>query len=63
MAGATGKTIKLRLVRSANNRPSDQQATLEGLGLTRMNRRRELVDTPSVRGMVRKVAHLIKIEE
>jgi large subunit ribosomal protein L30 len=63
MTGATGKTIKVKLVRSANNRPADQQATLEGLGLTRMNRQRELADTPAVRGMVRKVMHLIRIEE
>ena len=40
-----------------------QKETLTGLGLNKMRRTRELEDTPSVRGMIRKVAHLIKVDE
>jgi large subunit ribosomal protein L30 len=42
-------------------RPERQRRTLIGLGLTRIGRRRELEDTPAVRGMIAKVAHLVKI--
>ena len=42
-------------------RPERQRRTLLGLGLTRIGRRRELEDTPAVRGMIAKVAHLVKI--
>jgi large subunit ribosomal protein L30 len=42
-------------------RPERQRRTLLGLGLTRIGRKRELVDTPAVRGMIAKVAHLVKI--
>lgn len=61
-AGAA-KTVKITQIRSANNRPKEQEAILFGLGLTKLHRSRELQDTPSVRGMIRKVQHLIKIEE
>jgi large subunit ribosomal protein L30 len=44
-------------------RPKDQQQTLIGLGLNKMNRRRTLEDTPSVRGMIRKVSHLVRVIE
>ncbi len=44
-------------------RPKSQRDTLIGLGLNKMNRSRELQDTPSIRGMIRKVNHLIKVEE
>ncbi len=40
----------------------DQRATLIGLGLNKINRCRELEDTPAVRGMVRKVSHLVRVE-
>ncbi|MSP80725.1 MAG: 50S ribosomal protein L30 [Rhodospirillales bacterium] len=60
------KTAKSRLrvtqVRSANHRPKDQHATLVGLGLGRLRRVRDLEDTPSVRGMINKVKHLLKVE-
>jgi large subunit ribosomal protein L30 len=46
---------------SATGRPERQRATLIGLGLSRIGRKRELVDTPAVRGMIAKVAHLVKI--
>jgi len=58
-----GKMIRVVQVRSAIRRPEDQTQTLLGLGLTRMGRVRELVDTPSVRGMIEKVKHLITVTE
>jgi large subunit ribosomal protein L30 len=57
------KTIVVKQTGSAARRPQDQQATLIGLGLGRMNRVRELEDTPAVRGMVRKIPHLVTIIE
>ncbi|MDP3936470.1 MAG: 50S ribosomal protein L30 [Alphaproteobacteria bacterium] len=57
------KTLKVTQVRSPIRRPADQQATLVGLGLNKMHRSRELEDTPAVRGMLRKVHHLIRVEE
>jgi large subunit ribosomal protein L30 len=48
---------------SGNGQKPGQQATLVGLGLNKIGRTRELEDTPSVRGMIRKVAHLVKVEE
>lgn len=57
------KTIKVQQIRSAITRPEDQTATLIGLGLNKMNKVRELEDTPSVRGMIRKVSHLVKVIE
>jgi large subunit ribosomal protein L30 len=53
--------VRVRLVKSGINRPEDQKATLAGLGLTRMQRVRELEDTPSVRGMINKVKHLVEV--
>ncbi len=55
-------TIKITQIGSHIRRQPDQQATLIGLGLNKMHRTRELEDTPSVRGMIRKVAHLVKVE-
>jgi large subunit ribosomal protein L30 len=60
---ATGKTIVVKQIKSAARRPAVQTATLKGLGLNKMNRTRELEDTPSVRGMVNKIAHLVQIVE
>ena len=50
------KTIVVKQVASAARRPAKQTATLKGLGLNKMNRTRELEDTPSVRGMVNKIS-------
>jgi large subunit ribosomal protein L30 len=58
---ASGKTVTVRQLRSANRKPADQEATLRGLGLGKIRRERTLEDTPSVRGMIRKVAHLIEV--
>ncbi len=56
------KTIKVTQIGSPIRRTKDQRATLVGLGLNKLHRTRELEDTPSVRGMVRKVAHLVRVE-
>ncbi len=57
------KTIVVQQFRSAARRPAVQTATLKGLGLNKMHRTRELEDTPSVRGMVNSISHLVKIVE
>ena len=59
----TDKTIKVTQTGSPIGRKNDQRATLVGLGLNKMHRTRELEDTPSVRGMINKVHHLVKVEE
>jgi large subunit ribosomal protein L30 len=56
------KTVRVTQVSSGNGQKPGQQGTLIGLGLNKINRSRELEDTPAVRGMIRKVAHLIKVE-
>ena len=55
------KQITVEQTGSAIGRPERQRKTLVGLGLTRIGRRRQLEDTPAVRGMIAKVAHLVKI--
>ena len=60
---ANKKTIKVTQVGSPIRRPKDQRATLVGLGLNKMHRTRELEDTPSVRGMIAKVSHLVRVDE
>lgn len=57
------KTIRVTQIGSPIRRPNDQRATLVGLGLNKMHRTRELEDTPSVRGMINKVKHLVRVEE
>ena len=57
------KTITVEQIGSPLRRPGDQRATLIGLGLNKMHRKRELEDTPSVRGMIAKVSHLVRIVE
>lgn len=57
------KTIVVKQIGSPIRRPADQRATLVGLGLNKMHKTRELEDTPSVRGMVNKVSHLVEIIE
>ncbi len=56
-------TVKVTQVASPIGRRKDQRATLVGLGLNKMHRTRELEDTPSVRGMIAKVRHLVRVEE
>ena len=54
-------TIKIKQVRSRIGRPIDQKRTLDALGLTMMNKVVEHEDTPSLRGMIRKVCHLVEV--
>ena len=54
-------TIKIMQVKSRANRPIDQKRTLDSLGLTKMNKVVEHEDTPAVRGMIKKVNHLVKV--
>ena len=54
--------IKITLVKSMNGRPQKHRIVLRGMGLTKMNKTVELEDTPSIRGMVNKVTHLVKVE-
>jgi large subunit ribosomal protein L30 len=60
---AKKNTVKVQQIGSPIGRKEDQRATLIGLGLNKMNRVSELEDTPSVRGMISKVQHLVKIVE
>ena len=62
-APKSGKRLRVKQVRSAAGRFAYQRATLIGLGLNKINRVNEVEDTPSTRGMVRAVAHLIEVEE
>jgi large subunit ribosomal protein L30 len=61
-AGKTG-TVTVRQIRSANRKPEIQAATLRGLGLGKIRRTRTLEDTPSVRGMIHAVKHLVEVVE
>ncbi len=56
------KTLTVRQVRSQARRPYTQEATLRGLGLGKIGKEKVLEDTPSVRGMIRKVAHLVAVD-
>ena len=62
MAGKKLSTVKIIQTGSPIGRPNNQQATLIGLGLNKINRTRELEDTPAVRGMIEKVRHLVRVE-
>ena len=58
---AANKTIKVEQTGSPIRREKSQRATLIGLGLNKMNKQRELVDTPEVRGMINKIPHLVRV--
>ena len=60
---ASKKTLRVTQAGSPIRRQKDQRATLVGLGLNKMHKTRELEDTPSVRGMIDKVKHLVRLEE
>ncbi|MEQ9641822.1 MAG: 50S ribosomal protein L30 [Alphaproteobacteria bacterium] len=60
---AAAKTVTVTQIKSPIGRPKDQRQTLIGLGLNKMHRTRKLEDTPSVRGMIRKVQHLVQVHE
>jgi len=57
------KKIKITLVKSPIDRPERQKLTLEALGLNKTNASKEVEATPQILGMVRKVNHLLKVEE
>ncbi|MBX9450273.1 MAG: 50S ribosomal protein L30 [Neoaquamicrobium sediminum] len=61
MAKKQGKTLTVEQIGSPIRRPVEQRATLIGLGLNKMHRRSTLEDTPSVRGMIAKVQHLVRV--
>ncbi len=56
-------TVRFTQIASGLGRKKDQVQTLAGLGLGKLRRTRELEDTPAVRGMLRKVAHLVRVED
>ena len=60
---ATKDKLRVQLVKSGISCPEPQKLTLRGLGLTRREKIVVLEDTPAVRGMIRKVIHLLKVEE
>ncbi len=57
------KTVTVQQIASPLRREPSQRQTLIGLGLNKMHKRRTLVDSPQVRGMVAKIAHLVRIVE
>ena len=56
------EVIKITLIKSMNGKPEKQRKVLRGMGLTKLNKTVELQDSPSIRGMVNKVSHLVKVE-
>ena len=63
MADKKAATVTVTQIGSPIRRRGDQRATLIGLGLNKMHKTRTLEDTPSVRGMIDKVKHLVRVEE
>ncbi|MDO4682100.1 MAG: 50S ribosomal protein L30 [Lautropia sp.] len=61
MSNEQKKTVKVKLVKSPSRTVGGHRDTVLGLGLKRMNQVRELEDTPAVRGMITKVAYLVKV--
>ena len=59
---ASGKTVTVEQIGSPLRREGRQRQTLIGLGLNKKNRQRTLEDTPAVRGMIRKVSHLVRVD-
>ena len=57
------KTVTVEQYASPQRRPADQRATLVGLGLNKISKRSTLTDTAAVRGMIAKVAHLVRVVE
>jgi large subunit ribosomal protein L30 len=62
-AAEAGKTLVIEQIGSPIRCPERQRQTLVGLGLNKMHRRRTVPDNPAVRGMIRKVSHLVRIVE
>jgi len=60
-AAKAGSTVTVEQTGSPIRRPKEQRATLIGLGLNKIGRRSTLEDTPSVRGMIQKVSHMVRV--
>ena len=56
------KKIKVTLIKSVIGTKQDHRATVRGLGLRKLNSSAELVDTPAIRGMIKKIAYLVQCE-
>lgn len=63
MAQKKAKKIKITLVRSTVGRLKNQKDTAIALGLTRLNKTVERVDTPVIRGMINRISHLVNVEQ
>jgi large subunit ribosomal protein L30 len=63
MGAQMAEALKVTLVKSMIGRPEKHRKVLRGMGLTRLNKTVLLEDTPSIRGMIQKVIHLVKAEE
>ena len=63
MSEESARRVTVKQIASGNGRKPGQQATLVGLGLDKIGKVRTLEDTPAVRGMIRKVHHLVQVEE
>ncbi len=63
MAKKATKTVTVEQIGSPIRRPKEQRATLVGLGLNKIGRKKTLPDNPAVRGMIAKVAHMVRIVE
>ena len=61
--GASGKRLKVKLVKSTIGFNKTQAKTVQGMGLRRLNHTVELPDTPATRGMIHKVRHLVTVDE
>jgi large subunit ribosomal protein L30 len=59
---AAGRTLRVTWVQSAIGRDGRQKITVRGLGLRRLHQTVALPDTPAIRGMIRKVSHLVRVE-
>lgn len=56
------QVMKITLIKSMSGKSEKQRSVLRGMGLTKLNKTVELEDTPSIRGMVKKVPHLVRVE-
>ena len=63
MSKTAEKKLRITLRRSLASRPHDQRATARALGLNRINQSRLYPDNPQIRGMARKIVHLVEVEE
>ena len=63
MAAASKNTIKIKQIGSPIRRKPDQRETLIGLGLNKMHKIVEREDTPEIRGMIRKIQHMVEVQD